>query len=271
MKAVPEPRQEGQMRMDNGATRGLGRRRIRPRFGLPFWLGVLTFLIGLVAMAPAALLDADLRQFSGGRLYLAQARGTVWNGEAMLAVAGGGPSRAIAWEVMPSELMQGRIALGLSLGDSEQAVLSRGFDGRLTLEGLNASLPGGLLGAALPALHRLALGGTVEIAAQQLAFGNGALEGSATLRWLRAGTAFAKVNPLGDYLITLNGSGPTSTLEVRTLRGALKVDANGRLATNGRMSIQGTAQPSDTAPELKQFLAFMGPMQGDVLPFNLQF
>ena len=54
---------------------------------------VLGGLIAAVVYAPAAWLANTVQDATGGRLLLADARGTVWNGSAVMVLTGGAGSR----------------------------------------------------------------------------------------------------------------------------------------------------------------------------------
>ena len=73
------------------------------------WGAVLGLLAAVVLFAPAQWLANALQQASGQRLLLAEARGSLWNGSAVLVLTGGEGSRDAAalpgrllWQLRPS-------------------------------------------------------------------------------------------------------------------------------------------------------------------------
>ena len=72
------------------------------------WGSLMGLLLGVAIAAPAQWLASALAQASGGRLLLAQARGSVWSGSALLVLTGGPGSRDAAtlpdrlhWQLHP--------------------------------------------------------------------------------------------------------------------------------------------------------------------------
>ena len=76
-------------------------------------LGVAAYALGLIAAAPATLIDARLQQASGGGLRLAEASGTLWSGTGQIEVRDAnrrsGIAKSIAWRVRPAYLLQGKL------------------------------------------------------------------------------------------------------------------------------------------------------------------
>ena len=70
------------------------RRRSATRYAL--WGALLGAVTGLVAFAPATWLASAVASASGQRLQLAEARGTVWSGSAVVVLTGGPGSRVAA-------------------------------------------------------------------------------------------------------------------------------------------------------------------------------
>ena len=61
------------------------------------------YALALLATAPATLADGGLQRASGGRLRLAEARGTLWSGSGRVdirdAAGGAGLSEHLAWRL----------------------------------------------------------------------------------------------------------------------------------------------------------------------------
>jgi general secretion pathway protein N len=71
--------------------------------------GALLLAIALAITATATLLDARLAEQSGGRLRMADAEGTLWNGSGELLLLPGGTRRKIVWHIDAWPLLRGEI------------------------------------------------------------------------------------------------------------------------------------------------------------------
>ena len=71
--------------------------------------GALLLAIALAISAPASLLDARLSAVSSGRLRIADAEGTLWNGSGELVLLPGGTRRALVWHIEAWPLLRGQV------------------------------------------------------------------------------------------------------------------------------------------------------------------
>ena len=100
-------RQPGRRAANNPADQHWQRsQRAGRRWAL--WGSLMGLLLGVAMAAPAPWLASALNQASGGRMLLAQARGSVWTGSALLVLTGGPGSRDAAtlpdrlhWQLRP--------------------------------------------------------------------------------------------------------------------------------------------------------------------------
>lgn len=250
------------------------------------WLtagALLGALAALVLSAPAAWLAGWVSSASGERLQLADARGTVWNGSAVVVLTGGPGSRdasalpgRLSWRIRPE---------GLSVGvAAEQACCLNGLLrlrvtpglGRLRVDLLPAAA-GGALGQ-WPAAWLAGLGtpwNTLQPAgALQLATPGLTLE-SAQGRWRLAGQANLELNAfasrlstlevLGSYRLTLAGNpagGDAATLTLDTTQGPLMLSGSGQIGGGGlRFRGAASAAPGQEAV-LNNLLNIIGRRQG---------
>src|SRR2546421_129634 len=70
---------------------------LRP--ALAFAAGALLLAIALLIIAPAALLDARINMLSDGRLRIANATGTLWQGSGELVLLPAGARQAFFWRL----------------------------------------------------------------------------------------------------------------------------------------------------------------------------
>ena len=219
-------------------------------------LGLGAYALGLIATAPASLIDAGLQQAGEGRLRLAEAHGTLWSGTGQIEMRDrmhrSGIAKSITWQVLPAYLLRGqlRCEVGLDLA-------AKRFPVTISLTGIevadaDVSLPAAALGLAIPKLAPLGLGGDVLLHVARISIGRSAISGNATLQWRGAGSAFTRVSPLGDYELRFDGEGAVVRASLRTLQGPLQLDGQGSWASGGNPTFLGTAR---VPPEHLQQLA----------------
>lgn len=244
---------------------------------------LLGLVLALVAFAPAGWLAQGVASASGGRVQLADARGTVWRGDALLVLSGGSGSRdavwlpeRLGWRLAPAWLglaatftQPGRMPGEVSLrwlpgwGTSRVQVQTTSGDGVLGV------WPAALLEGLGAPLNTLQPQGRLVLSARQLGFtqqqGRWQMEGQLAFQVLDAASLLSVISPLGSYEATLAGQpGGAPTLALRTLSGALQLQGQGRFTPRG-LAFAGTAQaaPGQEAA-LANLLNIIGRRQGAV-------
>ena len=125
------------------------------------WGGLLGLLGAMLLFAPAQWLANALQQASGQRLLLAEARGSLWDGSAVLVLTGGAGSRdaaalpgRLSWQLRPTwQGLQLRASQPCCLTGALQLHWSPAWGGySLTFDGpaLRQGSGAAVLGAALP-------------------------------------------------------------------------------------------------------------------------
>ncbi len=263
--------------------------------------GALGVLLALPAFAPAAWLAGALARASGERLLLADARGTVWRGSAVLVLTGGPGSR-------DASALPGRLDWTLGLDGAALALRARQaccINGELQLRiqpglgRLRVEVPGAagapagplgrtsqgpaplgqwpaswLVGLGTPwntlqpsgSLRLLSPGLTLELVQGRWLFG-----GLAQLDLLDVASRLSTLPVLGSYRLTLSGdaagSGP-ARLQLQTTAGALQLQGSGSLLGAGaastlRFNGQASAEAGAEA-QLANLLNIIGRRQGAV-------
>lgn len=241
--------------------------------------------IGAVAFAPAAWLASGVAQATGGKLLLADARGTVWSGSAVTVLTGGRDSRdAVA--------LPGRLAWAVGLGSgglelhAAQACCLRG-EPRLRLAlGLNrwrleltpaaggtgdviGHWPAGWLAGLGTPWNTMQLEGDVRLSSPGLVLetvqGRWRLTGGAVVELQHLASRLSTLSVLGSYRMQLAspaGSDAAPRLTMTTLDGALRVSGSGEWLNTGlRFRGEASAAPgSETA--LSNLLNIIGRRQG---------
>lgn len=212
----------------------------------PIAIGLGAYFAGLVATAPATLLDAALQHASDGRLRLAEAQGTLWAGAGQLEVRGAdgriGIAKNLGWRFLPLSLLRGQLTCDLALDNATRNMpVTLSFAG-IELATADIDLPVMALGLAMPKLAALGLSGEVSLHIDRLFIGRNAMHGKAALQWRGAGSALTTVAPLGDYELQVEFAGATTRAVLHTLQGPLQFDGKGSWPTGAAPDFPVTAR-----------------------------
>jgi general secretion pathway protein N len=281
------------------AGTGPHRRPERVRDGWPWAAAgaVLGMLAALAWQFPAAWATPLVEQATAGRLLLGQPRGTVWNGSAVLMLAGGPGSR-------DRTALPGRLSwrLGLSLhagagdaggkrrtglGDAGlQATLTHDcclekpatlrlspFEGgALRIENLDWRAPAGLAAGLGAPWNTLDFTGHLRLTAQAMQWrrqaGRMAMQGEALLQVDELCSRLAALRPIGSYRVALAGPAPGDVgqlrIELSTVAGALQLQGRGEWV-GGELRFRGEAQAmAPYQAELANVLNLIGNRTGPV-------
>jgi general secretion pathway protein N len=243
---------------------------------------VLGALVALVVYAPAAWLAGGVASATGQRLLLADARGTLWQGSAVLVLTGGADSRDAA-------ALPGRLAWRVGLAGTRLAVVARhacclNGDLQLLVEPgvgrVKVSLPAGdgvrgqwpaswLAGLGTP-WNTLQLGGWLRLASPGLSVeavqGRWRLDGSADLQFDDVQSRLSTLPRLGSYRIGIAGAGDGAAggaaITLSTIEGPLLLSGSGQWATGGAR-FRGEARADEGAEAaLNNLLNLIGRRQG---------
>jgi general secretion pathway protein N len=214
-------------------------------------VGVLVgSVIALVVFAPAAWLAQAVLAASGGRVLLADARGTVWSGSAVVVLTGGPGSRdasalpgRIDWTIGLKGLALELKARHACCLNGAPALLVRPGFGRIAVTlasrtGWIGHWPTAWLGGLGTPFNTMQLGGAVRLASPGLSFewvqGRWLVNGRADVDLIDVSSRLSTLETLGSYRLTLSGdaAGP-SQLSLSTQQGALQLSGNGTLGPSG--------------------------------------
>ena len=226
-----------------------------------------------VAFAPASWLAGALADATDQRLLLADARGTIWQGSAVLVLTAGAGSR-------DASALPGRLQWQLGLDGAALRLRARQdccINGEMSLRmvpglgRLRVELPGrgpasGPIGQ-WPAAWLVGLGtpwntvqpsGTLQLSSPGLVLeqvqGRWRFSGSAQLDLAGFASRLSTLDALGSYRLAISGDaarGDATTLVLSTLEGALQLSGTGQF-TASRFSFNGQA---NAAPGSEQALA----------------
>ena len=229
--------------------------------------GALTgALIAVPAFAPAAWLSSLVSSASEGRVLLADARGTVWSGSAVLVLTGGPGSRdasalpgRLQWDVGLSGLALAlRLQHACCLNGTLALLVQPGIGGvALTVPAQPGGLgqwPASWLSGLGTPFNTLQLGGTLRASSQgariEWVQGRFRLEGSVELELAGMSSRIVALETVGSYRLGVGGGagseGPVLTLS--TLGGPLQLNGTGQW-TGARLRFRGeaTAEPGSEA------------------------
>jgi general secretion pathway protein N len=255
------------------------RRRSAVRWAV--WGAVVGSVVALIAAAPATWLASAVAQATGQRVQLAQARGTVWQGSAVMVLTGGEGSR-------DATALPGRMNWRLSLHGKGVTVLAShacclfgetalriepGF-GRhaLILPAAPTGIgqwPAAVLNGLGTPWNTLQLGGTLRVSSPgariELLQGRWRLDGQLTLNLNGISSRVSTLDELGSYQATITGqpgSGESATLQLQTTSGALQVSGQGQWV-GPTLRFRGEAAAADDAEQaLNNLLNIIGRRQG---------
>ena len=265
------------------------------------WGLLLGAAVGVVLNAPAQWLADSLRQSTHDHLVLADARGSLWNGSAVLVLTGGADSHdasalpgRLQWQLRPDWrglrltarqacCLNGDLRLHLqpqwggytlALGDRASApAAGTGGPTSPTSPAKPAQLIGHWPAAWLAGLgtpwNTLQLGGLLQLASPGLAVqsvqGRLRLDGALQLELRGASSRLSPLPTLGSYRVQLQGpgaAGEAATLRLDTDEGALQLSGSGQWA-GSRLRFRGQAQAAEAeAAALSNLLNIIGRRQG---------
>ena len=243
--------------------------------------GALATLATVVALAPAQWADRAVQRATGGRIELADASGTIWNGTATLVLASGerGGARDVArsslpdplsWQLSAWPLLSGTVELTLRHPSALLAplIISAYADGRLQLGAATLRLPAAMLAGLGAPWNTVRPGGIVSVHTDGLELAQGRCRGSLTADWEYASSALSPVSPIGHYRLQTSGPYPGTRLELQTISGPLELTGSGTIGEGGRLRFNGIARAlaatdPATRTRLTGLISLLGRREGE--------
>lgn len=220
-------------------------------------LGVAIFVAVLLATFPARV---AYNWFSPADLELAGIDGSVWNGSAAAAQAGGAYVQNVTWKFSPASLLSGRIGFKTTSNPASgtmrvEIAVSPG--GSLLLSDLSGNLPLDLLH---PALQQGGIRGDLALDFDSIVLENGmpvAAEGSATISDFFVPNLSA--SRIGDFRAEFQTGQGSVVGSVEDISGVLDVAGTINIARDGNYSFVGLVAPTPvTPPSVVNQLRFLG-------------
>jgi general secretion pathway protein N len=266
---------------DSTVARAAWDRRRRAATRAALWGAAVGALVGAIAFAPAAWLAEGVAAATGGRLLLAEARGTVWNGSAVAVLTGGTGSRdAVA---LPGRMQWklGMQAWAVAVELRQACCIANGVRllvkpslGRVRISipdapnGIGQWPAAWLSGLGTP-FNTMQLGGSMRLASSgaaiELVEGRVRIEGSLSLDLVDISSRVSTLESLGSYrLAVIGGAGPNDPvlLQLSTTDGALRLTGSGQWA-GSKFRFSGEAVAAEgTQGALDNLLNIIGRRQG---------
>ena len=212
----------------------------------------LLLAAAIAAEAPATLVDRQLDSLTHGRLRVADAAGTIWNGSGALVLLPYNARIPVQWHVYALPLLRSRLSgtLGRDLTESSiessAATFEWGGDDFMVRRLVIAFPAEALLRATdAPALITAA-GGTVEVRADAFAMRRGAFDGGFIARW--QGASLPGPRPevrvsLGDVRLDGVGNGDEIKGALSNVGGDIEITGTVSLAATGATRVEARLKP----------------------------
>ena len=245
---------------------------------------LLGAVVALTVFAPAAWLAQGLATATGGRLLLADARGTVWAGSAVMVLTGGQGSRdssalpgRLNWTLRVSGITLALRAQQACCIEGEMNLRIKPGLGRLRIELLAPVGQASAMVGQWPAAWLVGLGtpwntlqptGNLLLStsgfAAEVVQGRWVLTGRAELQIRSLASSLSTLEELGHYQLSLQGDerGDAAQIQLGTSSGALQLTGSGQWAASRlRFNGQASAAPGSEAA-LNNLLNLIGRRQG---------
>lgn len=230
-------------------------------------IGAGAYALALIATAPSTLLDAALKDASGGRVRLAEAQGTLWSGSAHVEVRDPAQRAAfakrIAWRLKPTSIFRAKLVFDVGMQETAKHFPLTLSPSRIAVETVDLSVPATALAIVVPKLAPLALTGEIFLYVEHLTFDRAHLVGNATARWPAAGSALTRISPLGGYELRMDAASTAVRASLRTLQGPLELHGEGSWLSGAKPALQVRAQvPPQHERELAPLLRLVAVERG---------
>lgn len=211
----------------------------------------LVVVIGTVLVtAPASLIDVGLGRATDGRVRLADAAGSIWNGRGRLVLVDtqmlaererrGGSAASmpaslpgvvipgtVRWQVSPLPLLIGRIQATASHESMPQPTQIAGTFSRVTVSGGALQLPDVSLARLGSPWSTVRPTTSLAVNWQPFSIENGIATGRVILDLRDVASALTPVRPLGAYRISVDGGARGTKIVMSSLEGPLRLSGDG--------------------------------------------
>jgi len=232
-------------------------------------VGIPAYVLFMVLTTPASFIASRAREATEGRVSFTETEGTLWNGSMRAHVdapAGTVDFDRIAWRLLPSKLVEARIAFDVEVDSQNaraKAEVLRGWS-EWEARGGAARISAPVIAALFPLAAAWRPEGAVNVKADHVRWSDREMRGPVTVEWLDAAVSLSSVKPLGAYRLIANGAGEAVSLAISTLSGPLVLKGKGEARIPGGITFSGEARAEGSeASQLEPLLDLMGPRRPD--------
>ena len=227
--------------------------------------GIALLLTAVAALAPATLVDRRLAAATAGRLRIADAAGTVWNGRGLLTDATNTWRVPLAWTVSTGALIRGALQVAVTPaggGETPHGTIDLTSD-TASLREFVFDVPAATLAGALPPRSAVTLGGSVSLESPSFDWNGQNGAGTLNARWRGARlVAAGAVADLGTVDVTLAPQDQRVVGHIGNTGGDVRIDGTIAIA-GGTASIDAAVTPAASAPaHIASALAALGTPDG---------
>jgi hypothetical protein len=198
--------------------------------------------------APATLVDRQLDSLTGGRMRVADAVGTIWNGSGALILLPYAARVPVQWHIDTLPLLRSRLSgtLASDAAESSQATFDLGSDDFAVRRFAIAFPAEALLRATAAPAAVTAAGGIVDLRADAFAMRRGLFEGGFIARW--QGASLPGPRPevriaLGDIRLEGLANGGEIKGALSNVAGDIEITGTLILAATGAARVEARLKP----------------------------
>jgi general secretion pathway protein N len=204
--------------------------------------------VAVAVEAPATLVDRQLDSLTSGRMRVADAAGTIWNGSGALILLPYTARVPVRWHIDALPLLRSHLSgtLARDAMESSQATFELGSDD-FAVRQFGISFPAEALLRATDAPAAVtAAGGTVDLRADAFAMRRGMFEGGFTARW--RGASLPGPRPevriaLGDVRLDAVASGGEIKSALDNVAGDIEITGTLTLSATGAARVDARLKP----------------------------
>jgi general secretion pathway protein N len=234
-------------------------------------------------VAPAQWIASWVGRATGNHVTLAEARGSVWRGQASVVLSPGAAAgigrislpEPLSWQLSPWRLLVGTVDLTLTHPSAlpQPLRVQTNLSGRVELSGTTVRLPAAVLAGLGAPFNTIKPGGVLSLTWQRLDLQPGRLQGDIVGEWQFASSSLTTVAPMGHFRLLAEGGFPETRLSLTTLSGPLELSGDGTIGAGGSLRFRGRAavQPGAddaTRAQLAGLVSLLGRRDGDSAILN---
>jgi general secretion pathway protein N len=224
-------------------------------------LVVVVAVATAIAFLPASLVDGRIASATQGRMRLADAAGTVWDGRGVLTDTAGNWRIPVGWTISKADVLRGARAVALHPvgGAASPSGTVDVVDNGVRVRNLQVEIPAQALAGTLPMRPMPTLGGTVTLSASDFAWNDRTKAGALEAHWRGARVVSGdQVADLGTVDLAASAQDARIAGKLTNSGGDVRIDGNVTAAGNS-VAVDATVAPNPGAPaDIARALASVG-------------